>query len=161
MKRILNTAIAAAILSAYPQIAMSAESPMRCSYDRQNAKITCSITEDEVAIGNIQLNRGNCSYPLNDDIGASMAMKETAKKKIQAASSDGSEGSFRALMGCSLGIKDGCDMLGITLEEMASLRDFRGTYKFGDQFVVEAISCPNLLEYSIDANGTSWTWQTK
>ena len=34
------------------------------------------------------------------------------------------------------------------------------SYKFGDKFEID-IECNNTLEYSITANGRSWTWKTR
>jgi hypothetical protein len=89
------------------------ESPLECGIRKVwvgpgvwSTDIECSVTEDNVYLESVQLNRGRCEY------------RDLSK---------------------SLG----------------------KTYHFGDKFTISAgweTHC-NLLEFSISANGETWTWK--
>lgn len=143
---------------------VSSESPLSCKVAGDKAKIICSVTTDEAQVKGIRLNRGNCAYPLMDDVAESLRNKKKVQEKL--IQSDKAVFGLFLIEGhiaqCAAGDQGSCEMIKMSQQEAIkffSLYDFRGTYKFGDQFEIAVINCSNLLEFTIYVDEMAWTWK--
>lgn len=140
------------------------ESPLQCAFDQ--GYISCSVIENDVTITDIDLNRGNCPSPLPSE-----EDKAAVDQYLQSLPTDRDRAlaEFAAPMAAPYSEVFGCRTdrdpefePNLCRHASAILRvrmDSRGTYDFGGRFNVPVLGCPNLLQYTITANGRSLTWR--
>lgn len=126
--------IAKATASPQPQATQGeASSPVVCRY--RNGfwfdVIECDIVEETAEIKEIVLNRGKCQTATE----GLKQLKEMAEK-------------------------DGGNLTRVFRTAFLKTEDFRGQRKFGDRIEIPVVGCPNLLEFTVEANGTFRTWKT-
>lgn len=93
--------------------------------------IQCDVIEEAAEIKDISFNRGKCPSA-SEGLKHMQAMRERDGGNLTLV--------FRALF--------------------IKVEDFRGARKFGDRIDIPVVNCPNLLEFTVEANDTSKTWKT-
>lgn len=136
------------------------ESPIQCGLhkDKYASNIKCTVIVDNAQVDNVVLNRGRCEAP-----GAATKEDTAALEKYIENVKSESKGEADAVIGYALQMKLGLLIMNPnrTPQEnsvVRAIQDPRGKYQFGDEFSIAVpISC-NLIEYTIDLDGVSWTW---
>jgi len=143
-------------------------SPLKCSSGAGaggGKAITCTVGDNNLKVTDVVLNRGNCASPFMTP--QDKVLVEKYLNNYPADKRKQIETQPMAKLGIIISMVDGKlpytqgyifqtnRPLFDALNHWAT--DESGTYKFGDRISI-SITCPNLIEYSITANGHVWTW---
>jgi hypothetical protein len=128
--------LTAALFTLIAESAFAQGSPLSCqrSGPKKLELITCDVTDNKTAITDFVLNRGNCK-----------SVKQYAEERTLARQKP----FFKF------------DLDDARWQFLIVTHPIGKTYNFGDRFEVLVPDDCNLLEYSITANGTVWTWKTR
>lgn len=134
-------------LLAHISAAEAQTSPLTCSYNPP--WIECDVTENSVRIRDVKFNRGNCESPVLK--GRDREIAEQKYKALSKQQKDELEFKFMPFLLIQKGDPLGKLMIDPTRKE----------FKFGDNFSVLAIGCPNLIEFTFTVGTMDWTWRTR
>lgn len=122
-------------IAAAPPVAIASDvaSPVHCRFNAGfwMDTIQCDVVEETAEIKDISFNRGKCPSA-SDGLKQLQAMQE----------------------------RDGANLTLVFRAFFVKAEDFRGLRKFGDRIEIPVVNCPNLLEFTVEANETSKTWKT-
>jgi uncharacterized protein len=127
------------------------QSPIRCGTQNNRGTIVifCNIMENNVNITEIIVNRGNCRSA--SQIAAELAIAAQQNSRFscnrQYDPECGPDG-YKTIRGAGAFFALGAP-------------DPRKTWRFGERMTFTALLCPNVLEYTVHANGRQWTWTTQ
>lgn len=136
----------------------ASSSPLECRL--AGAAIACNVVANDVSITDVSFNRGNCESPVptqqdEDDVTAYEASPDGRAnlKAMELAALMAMQGNNPCLVSPEA---PSCKVLPAFIRVNANPI---GHYSFGDKIQIPTVFCPNLLEYSVTANGQSWRWR--